>query len=146
MDRHRLDVDSDPHTTFHSDTYPDPEPTPNFKFLTLNSQQCQCCSIFLACVIIFSNLVSTVYWLKWKQIRIWVGRPSMPIVTRIHNTVRKPFDPERSLLITYTQCLARLHFFHLLATHSFIIWSVADPWHFGVDPDPDLDPRIHASN
>ncbi len=22
--------------------------------------------------------------------------------------------------------------------------SVADPWHFGVDPD--LDPRIHASN
>ncbi len=23
--------------------------------------------------------------------------------------------------------------------------SVADPWHFGVDPDPDLDPRIHAS-
>ncbi len=24
--------------------------------------------------------------------------------------------------------------------------SVADPWHFGVDPDPDLDPRIHASD
>ncbi len=24
--------------------------------------------------------------------------------------------------------------------------SVADPWHFGVDPDPYLDPRIHASD
>jgi serine/threonine protein kinase len=24
--------------------------------------------------------------------------------------------------------------------------SVADPRHFGVDPDPDLDPRIHASD
>ncbi len=24
--------------------------------------------------------------------------------------------------------------------------SVADPWHSGVDPDPDLDPRIHASD
>jgi hypothetical protein len=26
--------------------------------------------------------------------------------------------------------------------------SVTDPWHFGigVDPDPDLDPRIHASD
>ncbi len=24
--------------------------------------------------------------------------------------------------------------------------SVADPWNFGVDPDPDLDPRIHASD
>jgi hypothetical protein len=24
--------------------------------------------------------------------------------------------------------------------------SVSDPWHFGVDPDPDLDPRIHASD
>ncbi len=24
--------------------------------------------------------------------------------------------------------------------------SVADPWHFGVDLDPDLDPRIHASD
>ncbi len=24
--------------------------------------------------------------------------------------------------------------------------SVADPWHFGVDPDPDLDPRILASD
>ncbi len=23
---------------------------------------------------------------------------------------------------------------------------VADPWLFGVDPDPDLDPRIHASD
>ncbi len=23
--------------------------------------------------------------------------------------------------------------------------SVADPWHFGVDPDPDLDPRILVS-
>ncbi len=23
--------------------------------------------------------------------------------------------------------------------------SVADPWHFGVDPDPDPKPRIHAS-
>jgi hypothetical protein len=106
MDRHRLDVDSDPHTTFHSDTYPDPEPTPNFKFFTLNSQQCQCCSIFLACVIIFSHLVSTVYWLKWKQIRIWVGRPSMPIV--IHNTVHKPFDPERSTSLD-TACSLPTH-------------------------------------
>ncbi len=26
----------------------------------------------------------------------------------------------------------------------FVFFSVADPWHFGVDPDPD--PRIHASN
>jgi hypothetical protein len=24
--------------------------------------------------------------------------------------------------------------------------SVADPWHFEEDPDPDLDPRIHASD
>ncbi len=24
--------------------------------------------------------------------------------------------------------------------------SVADPWHFGVDPDPDLDSQIHASD
>ncbi len=24
--------------------------------------------------------------------------------------------------------------------------SVADPWHFVVDPDPDLDPRINASD
>jgi hypothetical protein len=24
--------------------------------------------------------------------------------------------------------------------------SAADPWHFVVDPDPDLDPRIHASD
>jgi hypothetical protein len=24
--------------------------------------------------------------------------------------------------------------------------SVADPWHFGVDPHPDSDPRIHASD
>jgi hypothetical protein len=24
--------------------------------------------------------------------------------------------------------------------------NVADPWHFCVDPDPDLDPRIHASD
>ncbi len=24
--------------------------------------------------------------------------------------------------------------------------SVAGPGHFGVDPDPDLDPRIHASD
>ncbi len=24
--------------------------------------------------------------------------------------------------------------------------SVADPWHFGVELDPDLDPRIHASD
>jgi hypothetical protein len=23
--------------------------------------------------------------------------------------------------------------------------SVPDPWHFGVDPNPDLNPRIHAS-
>ena len=25
-----------------------------------------------------------------------------------------------------------------------VVGSVADPWHFGVDPDPD--PRIHASD
>ncbi len=25
-----------------------------------------------------------------------------------------------------------------------VLASVADPWHFGVDPDPD--PRIHASD
>jgi hypothetical protein len=25
-----------------------------------------------------------------------------------------------------------------------VFYSVADPWHFGVDPDPD--PRIHASD
>jgi hypothetical protein len=24
--------------------------------------------------------------------------------------------------------------------------SVADPCHFSVDPDPDLDPRLHASD
>ncbi len=24
--------------------------------------------------------------------------------------------------------------------------GVADPWHFGVDPDPELGPRIHASD
>ncbi len=24
--------------------------------------------------------------------------------------------------------------------------SVVDPWHFGVDPDPNLDPRIHVSD
>jgi hypothetical protein len=24
--------------------------------------------------------------------------------------------------------------------------NVADPWHFGVYPDPDLDPRVHASD
>jgi hypothetical protein len=27
-----------------------------------------------------------------------------------------------------------------------LVTSVADPWHFGVDPDPDLDPQIHASD
>ncbi len=26
----------------------------------------------------------------------------------------------------------------------YIRYSVPDPWHFGVDPDPDLDPRIHV--
>jgi hypothetical protein len=26
----------------------------------------------------------------------------------------------------------------------FLEFSVADPWHFGADPDPD--PRIHASD
>ncbi len=26
----------------------------------------------------------------------------------------------------------------------FLFISVADPWHFGVDPVPDLDPQIHA--
>ncbi len=26
------------------------------------------------------------------------------------------------------------------------VTSVADPWHFGVEPDPDPDPRIHASD
>jgi hypothetical protein len=41
--------------------------------------------------------------------------------------------------------------FTTLATgSSWGIWwidsSVADPWHFGVDADPDLDPRIHASD
>jgi hypothetical protein len=30
--------------------------------------------------------------------------------------------------------------------NSCLCTSVADPWHFGVDPDPDLDPRIHASD
>jgi hypothetical protein len=32
-----------------------------------------------------------------------------------------------------------------LGTYHTFFSSVADPWHFGVDPDPDLDPRIHAS-
>jgi hypothetical protein len=32
------------------------------------------------------------------------------------------------------------------STPSKPVSSVADPWHFGVDPDPDLDPRIHASD
>jgi hypothetical protein len=27
-----------------------------------------------------------------------------------------------------------------------VLTSVADPSHFGVDPDPDSDPRIHASD
>ncbi len=27
-----------------------------------------------------------------------------------------------------------------------LVGSVADPWHFGVDTDPDLDPRINASD
>ncbi len=27
-----------------------------------------------------------------------------------------------------------------------VFYSVADLCHFGVDPDPDLDPRIHASD
>ncbi len=26
----------------------------------------------------------------------------------------------------------------------YLLHSVADPWHFGVDPDPDLDPRIQC--
>ncbi len=30
--------------------------------------------------------------------------------------------------------------------HSNARISVADPWYFGVDPDTDLDPRIHASD
>jgi hypothetical protein len=28
----------------------------------------------------------------------------------------------------------------------YTITSVADPWHFSVYPDPDLDPHIHASD
>ncbi len=45
--------------------------------------------------------------------------------------------------------------FHILAqgpewkTNYFVqllVGSVADPWHFGVDTDPDLDPRINASD
>ncbi len=28
----------------------------------------------------------------------------------------------------------------------FLKSGIANPWHFGVDPDPDLDPRIHASD
>jgi hypothetical protein len=35
------------------------------------------------------------------------------------------------------------HWFFLF-TITFVFSSVADPLHFGVDPDPDLDPRIHA--
>ncbi len=32
----------------------------------------------------------------------------------------------------------RIHYFDIQET------SFADPWHFGLNPDPDLDPRIHA--
>jgi hypothetical protein len=28
----------------------------------------------------------------------------------------------------------------------WLVCTVADPWHFGVDPDPDVDPRFHASD
>jgi hypothetical protein len=35
---------------------------------------------------------------------------------------------------------------HNLMGFSVMLSSVADPWHFGVDPDPDLNPRIHASD
>ncbi len=34
--------------------------------------------------------------------------------------------------------------FHLLAQVGIVTASVPDPWHFGVDPDPD--PQIHASD
>ncbi len=46
--------------------------------------------------------------------------------------------------ITEITAAQRLHFQHLMWTE--VIRSVADPYHFGVDPDPDLDPRIHASD
>ncbi len=32
----------------------------------------------------------------------------------------------------------------LFMTRLLLFTSDADPWHFGVDPDPDLDARIHA--
>jgi hypothetical protein len=31
---------------------------------------------------------------------------------------------------------------NIMAPLNFLL----DPWHFGVDPDTDLDPRIHASD
>ncbi len=57
---------------------------------------------------------------------------------RFHNTAKKSPPPH-------------LHAFGPRGLHPSIlstipqpVTSVADPWHFGVDPDPD--PRIHASD
>jgi hypothetical protein len=44
-------------------------------------------------------------------------------------------DPEHSDYVYATQLVL-----------NSIITSVSDPWQFGVDPDPKLDPRINASD
>jgi hypothetical protein len=99
-------------------------------------------------------------WILWKELFYWcknhsdkVLMISIKFLFKDSKCGRKGEVPASSIKRNqniFSSLIHRVYQWAIKPTKGFIkfqkqipLFSVADPWHFGVDPDPD--PRIHAS-